>query len=391
MTLQDTVVGVTTDWNKLKDNTICPYNSLAGNAAPDKSIMRVDTLGMVLTLRNNQRTAMLQIAIPQSIDSGTIAYRLGVYGLIGVSWQYLPNTSNINELITQQVQEVAENVQDGKNGKDGKDGSPGKDAYQLAVDKGYKGTEEEWLKTFGGSLSEVLKDYPTNEQMTAAITNATPKLPDSLVSINADGETVSAKEQTGMFFKDVNVAEGQNVNDILYSLAATQGIGKITINYKAAGVTLDHTISGTFEANGARCFVTAYDNGTPTAVGNVWFISAYAEGTNRGVFWNKLVTQDYLTGQLADFKDNIMKSVVRRDPNSGKILDKADFNYGDLTIEGDHVTAIEKVDNEDAAISREVDHPNTQHEWPVDAPDAASKATVNTTTVKRVPPVTPGE
>lgn len=39
---------------------------------------------------------------------------------------------------------------DGINGKDGKDGSNGKSAYELAVDKGYTGTEEEWLESLKG-------------------------------------------------------------------------------------------------------------------------------------------------------------------------------------------------------------------------------------------------
>lgn len=34
---------------------------------------------------------------------------------------------------------------DGANGKDGKDGKDGKSAYELAANKGFEGTEAEWM------------------------------------------------------------------------------------------------------------------------------------------------------------------------------------------------------------------------------------------------------
>ncbi|OCW69862.1 NosD domain-containing protein [Limosilactobacillus reuteri] len=39
---------------------------------------------------------------------------------------------------------------DGADGQNGKDGQPGKSAYQVAVDNGFKGTEEEWLNSLKG-------------------------------------------------------------------------------------------------------------------------------------------------------------------------------------------------------------------------------------------------
>ena len=38
----------------------------------------------------------------------------------------------------------------GKDGKDGRDGVDGKSAYQIAVDNGFEGTEDEWLASLQG-------------------------------------------------------------------------------------------------------------------------------------------------------------------------------------------------------------------------------------------------
>ena len=46
------------------------------------------------------------------------------------------------------------NGKDGKDGKDGKNGKDGKSAYELAVQKGYEGTEEEWLISLKGEDGE---------------------------------------------------------------------------------------------------------------------------------------------------------------------------------------------------------------------------------------------
>lgn len=44
-----------------------------------------------------------------------------------------------------------QNGKDGVNGTDGKNGTNGKSAYELAVDHGYTGTEEEWLESLKGT------------------------------------------------------------------------------------------------------------------------------------------------------------------------------------------------------------------------------------------------
>ena len=43
---------------------------------------------------------------------------------------------------------------DGADGKDGEDGTPGKSAYEIAVEYGYKGTEQEWIEQFSGKTGE---------------------------------------------------------------------------------------------------------------------------------------------------------------------------------------------------------------------------------------------
>ena len=43
---------------------------------------------------------------------------------------------------------------DGKDGKDGEDGAPGKSAYEIAVEYGYEGTEQEWIAQFSGTVGK---------------------------------------------------------------------------------------------------------------------------------------------------------------------------------------------------------------------------------------------
>lgn len=43
-----------------------------------------------------------------------------------------------------------------KDGVDGKDGTNGKSAYELAVDNGYKGTEQDWLESLKGESVTVV-------------------------------------------------------------------------------------------------------------------------------------------------------------------------------------------------------------------------------------------
>ncbi len=52
---------------------------------------------------------------------------------------------------------------DGENGHDGKDGNDGDSAYQIAVEHGYTGTEEEWLESLKADVD--LTPYATNDHL----------------------------------------------------------------------------------------------------------------------------------------------------------------------------------------------------------------------------------
>jgi hypothetical protein len=54
---------------------------------------------------------------------------------------------------------------DGKNGVDGKDGANGKSAYEIAVDNGFTGTEQEWLESLkGADGKDGANGFPTESQ-----------------------------------------------------------------------------------------------------------------------------------------------------------------------------------------------------------------------------------
>ncbi|HJA46982.1 MAG TPA: collagen-like protein [Candidatus Limosilactobacillus excrementigallinarum] len=63
---------------------------------------------------------------------------------------------------------------DGANGKDGSNGQDGKSAYQIAVDNGFKGTEQEWLESLKVDVDGVKQSYVDNIKATAdsALANA---------------------------------------------------------------------------------------------------------------------------------------------------------------------------------------------------------------------------
>lgn len=151
------------------------------------------------------------------------------------------------------------------------------------TDKANVFTEQQTLA--GGAVNKDGKPYITNDDV---------EIPDGIVSLGEDGVTTTARDKTGSFYGTVNVTAGQDLNEILYGLALTQGVGRINVNYGATNMQISHSITGTYEANGARCFVNAHDNGSTTTVGDTWFISAYAEGDTKGVIWKKMVYADTL-------------------------------------------------------------------------------------------------
>lgn len=55
--------------------------------------------------------------------------------------------SSLNDVIT--LYKVSDGI-NGKDGLDGEDGTPGKSAYQIAVENGFQGTEQQWLQSLYG-------------------------------------------------------------------------------------------------------------------------------------------------------------------------------------------------------------------------------------------------
>lgn len=86
---------------------------------------------------------------------------------------------------------------DGKDGVDGKDGQDGKSAYELAVEKGYKGTLEEWLASLIGEAGANGKDGTQGKQGIqgepgVGVTNAYVNEEYHLILVLTDGTEVDA-------------------------------------------------------------------------------------------------------------------------------------------------------------------------------------------------------
>lgn len=64
--------------------------------------------------------------------------------------------------------------QEGSQGEQGPKGDPGKSAYEIAVDGGYVGTQEEWLKTLKGSKGDPGQNGQDGRQGPAGADGRTP-------------------------------------------------------------------------------------------------------------------------------------------------------------------------------------------------------------------------
>ena len=69
-------------------------------------------------------------------------------------WLEAGNTGTEEDYLASLKGKDGEDGKDGENGKDGSDGSDGKSAYQIAVEEGFDGTEEEWLSSLKGEKGE---------------------------------------------------------------------------------------------------------------------------------------------------------------------------------------------------------------------------------------------
>ena len=84
--------------------------------------------------------------------------------------------------------DTGQNGQDGAKGSDGKDGpqgTPGKSAYDLVVERGFKGTEEEWLKSLEGTAGSTLT--PKGKKATVAELPSANNQKNDMWTVEADG------------------------------------------------------------------------------------------------------------------------------------------------------------------------------------------------------------
>ena len=107
----------------------------------------------------------------------------------------------------------------GADGTDGTDGTDGKSAYEIAVDEGFVGTEEQWLASLKGEQGNTGSsvDYPfelvnnrTTDDATKGLSAAEGKrLGDDLSQLEAEVHNLSGKYY-GLFISSSNLPEGDD-------------------------------------------------------------------------------------------------------------------------------------------------------------------------------------
>lgn len=121
--------------------------------------------------------------------------------------------------------------QDGKPGKDGEDGrdgtpgadgtpgqngTPGKSAYQIAVDYGYTGTEQEWLAQFSGQVGNdgIVSAFVDDNYHLILVRSDGSHLDAGYVGtvVTPEGSTVLGKDEDGYLIVDEWVSTTGNLN-----------------------------------------------------------------------------------------------------------------------------------------------------------------------------------
>ncbi len=74
-----------------------------------------------------------------------------------------------------------EDGEDGTNGLDGEDGAPGLSAYEIAVNDGFVGTEEEWLDSLQAQLRETFETVSKNPHSYPYNVNFVDGVPETIV------------------------------------------------------------------------------------------------------------------------------------------------------------------------------------------------------------------
>ena len=106
---------------------------------------------------------------------------------------------------------------DGKDGTNGKDGSNGKSAYDIAVEYGFKGTEEEWLASLktekDPNADSIGLDFTLSEDETYYILSGVGYNDDIVINIPAEYNGLPVKEIGNSAFKNYNWVRKINIPD----------------------------------------------------------------------------------------------------------------------------------------------------------------------------------
>lgn len=144
-------------------------------------------------------------------------------------------------------------------GEDGQDGVNGKSAYEIAVDHGYEGTEEQWLETMQGGDTEPL----TVEQLQALTATGRFAVKDLLRVTGAQGALAARSGWLNFLFL-FDPAISTEINPVGDRLPAQRVLEQGRV--EAAGFSYwknargPHTEPGATDAIGAE--MRLYDNGT---------------------------------------------------------------------------------------------------------------------------------
>lgn len=191
-------------------------------------------------------------------------------------------------------------------------------------------------------LTAALKDYPSKEEMNAAI-QAIPQ-PDT-----SDWQKHKLTADDGS--AKLVIASGDDVNAKINAVIGTKDVGTISIDINAKNNTAGHSLYGTY-ANSFDGVLNAFVH---TSDGVQWMIGANGKDTP---IWTQLPSAAGLDAKADDTK------VVHRNPDTGTATDKTDFNTDDLTVNKNPVVPIVMVADEATAKSKSAADPSTIYLYP---------------------------
>ena len=177
-----------------------------------------------------------------------------------------------------------------RNGIDGKDGEAGKSAYQIAVEKGFVGTEEEWLESLKG------KD------------GLTPYIKDGYWWIGEENTGVKAAGEDGVSIVDVSHTK----NGSITTLTITLSNGKVStfeINDGSDGKDGESAVTYVpaifYDYDGTKLYEFYYEKGKPVTYGGKELVS-YQTSDEYGTY------SMYFTGWDKDLEAGISEPTIFR-------------------------------------------------------------------------------